>query len=87
MSRITLQWVRIMSKESLVSGIKERTDKQLRTLRNNLNNRISALSGEDNLGRKAKELKASHPLFGLTLNDCRELLELALQEMKARRQA
>lgn len=75
-----------MSKyKTLLEGISERTDKQLRTLRNNLNNRLTALVAEDKMGRKPKELKESHPLYGLGLKDCKDLIEHALKEMKKRK--
>ncbi|EQC44269.1 hypothetical protein [Bacteriovorax sp. Seq25_V] len=44
--------------------------KRLRTLRNNLNNRISAFSAGS-----PKELQKSHALFGLEEVECKELLE------------
>lgn len=46
------------------------TPKRLRTLRNNLNNRVSALATGNE-----KSLGANHPLFGLEVGDCKELLE------------
>lgn len=52
--------------------LKEYTDKKLRTLRNNLNNRIESFKKD---GDGAKILQASHKLYGLTEKECRELLE------------
>lgn len=46
--------------------------KKLRTLRNNLNNRLAHFAGH---GDKAKELKPSHKLYGLDQNQCEELLK------------
>ncbi len=49
------------------------TPKKLRTLRNNLNNRIAHFKeqGEDN----ATELRPSHKLHGLEYEDCLNLLK------------
>ncbi|MCR9206163.1 MAG: hypothetical protein NXH75_16385 [Halobacteriovoraceae bacterium] len=46
--------------------------KKLRTLRNNLNNRIAHFEGS---GEKPKELKPSHRLYGLDETTCSELLK------------
>jgi hypothetical protein len=55
------------------------SDKKLRTLRNNLNNRIESLTkgGE-------KNLPPSHMLHNLELKDCNELLKKVHAEMKRR---
>jgi hypothetical protein len=55
------------------------SDKKIRTLRNNLNNRIESFSkgGE-------KNLPPSHMLHGLDENDCKKLLSDVLTEMKKR---
>jgi hypothetical protein len=63
-----------------LSTIPEKSDKQLRTLRNNLNNRISAFESGS-----ANELKASHPLFGLEHEECIQVRDMILAEMKNRR--
>ena len=74
-----------MSKlQELEAGLSEKKDKALRTLRNNLNNRISAHERSEHYGRALKELKASHPLYGLSLKDCKDLLEKVQREMKQR---
>ncbi len=65
-----------------ISLIPEKTDKQLRTLRNNLNNRITSFESG-----KVSELKPSHPLFGLEHEECIEVRDLILKEMKKRRSA
>ena len=46
------------------------TDKELRKLKINLNNRIQTLT----LSSKASELKESHPLAGLGIEECQSLL-------------
>lgn len=58
------------------------TDKKLRTLRNNLNNRLESFTkgGE-------KNLPPSHMLHGLERKDCDELLKKVHAEMKRRASA
>ncbi|MCK5884562.1 MAG: hypothetical protein KAG61_12800 [Bacteriovoracaceae bacterium] len=70
--------------QKLEEGMTERKDKSLRTLRNNLNNRISAHERSEHYGRALRELKESHPLYGLSLKDCKDLLDKALREIKKR---
>jgi hypothetical protein len=55
------------------------TDKKLRTLRNNLNNRIESFSkgGE-------KKLPPSHMLYNLDEAECKDLLKRVHNEMKSR---
>lgn len=57
-------------------------DKKLRTLRNNLNNRIESLNRGDE-----KTLPPSHMLHGMDLKECNELKEKVFQEMKKRAKA
>lgn len=55
------------------------TDKKLRTLRNNLNNRLESFAkGAE------KHLPPSHMLHGLDEGDCKSLLESVHSEMKKR---
>lgn len=56
------------------------SDKKLRTLRNNLNNRLEAMGkgGE-------KSLPPSHMLHGLDEGECKTLLERVYAEMKNRK--
>jgi hypothetical protein len=46
--------------------------KKLRTLRNNLNNRLSSYKSS---GDNAKNLQPSHMLYGLDESQCKELLK------------
>ena len=63
------------------SDLTEFSDKKLRTLRNNLNNRMESFKkGEDS----AKTLPPSHMLSGLDLGGCKTLLEKVQKEMKKR---
>jgi hypothetical protein len=54
-------------------------DKKLRTLRNNLNNRLQAYQSNT-----AKTLPPSHMLHGLSEKECQELLTRTLGELKNR---
>lgn len=60
-------------------NLPELSDKKLRTLRNNLNNRIESFTrgGE-------KHLPPSHMLYGLDEADCKSLLKEVHAEMKRR---
>ncbi len=59
----------------------ELTPKKLRTLRNNLNNRLESFKTS---GDGAKELQKSHVLFGKTAGECEKLLIEVNREMKRR---
>jgi hypothetical protein len=61
------------------SDLSELNDKKLRTLRNNLNNRLESFKrgGE-------KHLPPSHMLHGLDEAGCKKLLEKVQSEMKDR---
>lgn len=60
-------------------SFKEITDKKLRTLRNNLNNRLESFKKG---GEKA--LPPSHMLHGMDEAECKTLLERIFAEMKKR---
>ncbi len=55
------------------------SDKKLRTLRNNLNNRLVAFKAPSQ-----KNLPPSHMLHGLDEAQCKALLERVLKELKTR---
>lgn len=55
------------------------SDKKLRTLRNNLNNRLEAFANGG-----GKKLPPSHMLYGLEEGDCKKLLDNVYSEMKRR---
>jgi hypothetical protein len=59
--------------------LKPLTDKKLRTLRNNLNNRLQSFANNS-----AKTLPPSHMLHGLEEGQCKELLVRVGQELKTR---
>tara|TARA_R110000868_G_scaffold68518_4_gene202553 strand:+ start:217 stop:429 length:213 start_codon:yes stop_codon:yes gene_type:complete len=60
--------------------IHEWSPKRLRTLRNNLNNRLSSYK----LGQSPKSLQASHVLYGLEEGQCNELLQKVQAILKER---
>lgn len=64
------------------SNLSEFSDKQLRTLRNNLNNRIESFK----LGKDTK-LPPSHKLHGMEEGQCKKLLDQIYDEMRARAKA
>ena len=68
--------------DEIVATLNERTPKQVRTLRNQLNNRIKSFQDELNFGKKVGKLSESHALFGLNLKDCQDLLLKTKQTLK-----
>jgi len=65
-----------------VAGLGEKTPKQLRTIRNNLNNRISSFEQELKVGKSLPALSASHMLYNFDLKECRALLEATKKMIK-----
>jgi hypothetical protein len=64
-------------------NLTEMNPKKLRTLRNNLNNRLSSFK---NGGGDAAPLQKSHVLAGMSEGECEKLLKEVLSEMKKRSQ-
>lgn len=62
-----------------LADLKSWSPKQLRTLRNNLNNRLSSF---ENSGEKTPELQKSHVLFGKDARECKDLLEQVMRAIK-----
>ena len=65
------------------SDLTDYSDKKLRTLRNNLNNRLESFKKNED----AKALPQSHMLHGLDGNACKELLDTVQKEMRKRAKA
>ena len=65
-----------------VLNIEEFSDKKLRTLRNNLNNRLESFKSA---GEKAKVLSASHMLYGKDQAECAKLLIIVQKLLKKRK--
>ncbi len=61
------------------TDLKAFTDKKLRTLRNNINNRLVSFKGVS-----VKTLPPSHMLHGLDEGQCKALLERVYKELKTR---
>lgn len=58
------------------------TDKKLRTLRNNINNRL--VSFKSSSEKSLKSLTPSHMLHGLDEGQCKSLLERVYKELRTR---
>lgn len=56
-----------------LNAIHEWSPKRLRTLRNNLNNRLASFKNA--AGGSLKELQASHVLYGLEEGECKNILK------------
>jgi hypothetical protein len=64
------------------SDLTKFADKKLRTLRNNINNRL--VSFKSNSEKSLKSLSPSHMLHGLDEGQCKALLEKVYKELKNR---
>ena len=67
------------------SSLGDKTAKQMRTIRNNLNNRISSFEQELKVGKSLPTLSDSHMLYGFDLKECRLLLEAAKKIIKTQK--
>lgn len=72
-------------KKLLLESFEKRTAKQMRTVRNNLNNRITSFEQEMKYGKALAKLSASHMLYEFDLKDCKMLLEAAKKVIKAQK--
>lgn len=66
----------------LKESFKEKTPKQMRTIRNNLNNRIRSFEDEIRFGKSLPKISASHMFYELELKECKELLDYAMKIIK-----
>lgn len=71
--------------EELIASFKEKTPKQMRTIRNNLNNRIHSFEQELKFGKALPKLAASHKLYDFDLLECRKILEAAKKQIKTQK--
>jgi hypothetical protein len=69
----------------LKESFQEKTPKQMRTIRNNLNNRIRSFNEELKFGKSLPSLSASHMFFEFDLKDCKELLLAAQKQIKTQK--
>ena len=65
------------------TDIESWSPKKIRTLRNNLNNRIESFTSQR---IQPKELQKSHMLHGMELEDCSVLLEVVKKIIKQSKQ-
>ncbi len=61
------------------ADLSEWSPKKMRTLRNNLNNRLASYKTS---GDNAKPLQTSHALYGLSEENCQELLKKVTKLLK-----
>lgn len=71
--------------KNLISSFAEKTPKQMRTIRNNLNNRIRSFEEELKFGKALPKISASHMFFEFDLKDCRQILEAAKKQIKTQK--
>ena len=64
--------------DELIAQLDSFSPKQMRTLRNNLNNRLQSFS---NSFKEPKELPESHKLHGLEEGECRQLLGIVKKKL------
>ena len=60
--------------QQIISELDQKNPKQLRTLRNQLNNRMKSFEDELKFGKKVGKISESHALYGLNLKDCQTLI-------------
>jgi hypothetical protein len=66
----------------LIDSFAEKTPKQMRTIRNNLNNRIRSFEEEMKFGKTLPKVSASHMFYEFDLKDCKKVLEAAMRQLK-----
>jgi hypothetical protein len=71
--------------KDLISSFKDKNPKQMRTIRNNLNNRIKSFEEEMKFGKSLPKISASHMFFEFELKDCRLILEAAKKQIKTQK--
>lgn len=67
----------------LKASFKEKTPKQMRTIRNNLNNRIRSFEDELKFGKTLPKVSASHMFYEMELRDLKEVLEFAMKKIRS----
>lgn len=71
--------------KEFIASFADKTPKQMRTIRNNLNNRIRSLEDEFKLGKALPKISASHMLYEFDLKNCRQILEAAKKKIKTQK--
>jgi len=67
----------------LKASFQEKTPKQMRTIRNSLNNRIKSFEDEMKFGKTLPKVSASHMFYEFELKELKELLEFAMKKIRA----
>lgn len=67
----------------LKTSFAEKTPKQMRTIRNNLNNRIRSFEDEMKFGKTLPKLSASHMFYEFELKELKDLLVAAQRTIKS----
>lgn len=68
--------------QELKESFKEKTPKQMRTIRNNLNNRMRSFEEELRYGKALPNLTHSHMFFGLEYKDLKDLHEFTMKRIR-----
>ena len=68
--------------KELKASFLEKTPKQMRTIRNSLNNRIKSFEDEA-FGKTIPKVSASHMLFEMELKELKDLREHAMKKIRA----
>ncbi|MGZ3788681.1 MAG: hypothetical protein ACXVLQ_09175 [Bacteriovorax sp.] len=69
----------------LKESFSEKTPKQMRTIRNNLNNRIRSFEEEMKFGKALPKISASHMFFEFELKELKDLLLAAQKTIKGQK--
>ena len=67
----------------LKASFKDKTPKQMRTIRNSLNNRIKSFEDELSFGKTLPKVSASHMFFEMDLKELLEVREFAMKKIRA----
>ena len=71
--------------KDLIASFSEKTPKQMRTIRNNLNNRIKSFEDEAKFGKELPKISASHMFYEFTLKECQMLSVAAGKIIKSQK--
>ncbi len=69
--------------KELKASFAEKTPKQMRTIRNSLNNRIKSFEDEMKFGKTLPKVSASHMFYEFELKELKDLLEFAMKKIRA----
>lgn len=69
--------------EELKASFKEKNPKQMRTIRNSLNNRIKSFEDELRFGKSLPKVSASHMFYEMELKDLKEIRDFAMKKIRA----